>query len=281
MNYYDKESRIIEQLQMSSIFHVKFLNYSLGLFKFFASLYIPFLYQNWINSSGKGQLPPDFYSDKYKYMLEVMRFDDYEQGSRSQNAIESKKVKQINMERRAKGLPLFDNENLVLHLNPDLSESSDNNLELYYKNYKDVIEKHNGKVESYNTAHPNFQLGFLLFDESPSYGETKEKHVGEIYAGTRVGPLRYFYSPLCKMFSNELLKLNVDYVIWITPYKQPNYYDNKGIIELYLLDVKKARRKGIKSIDYNLDNVLCLEANEKKWEVIESDINLTNNYLLK
>ena len=32
---------------------------------------------NWIDSSGKDQLPPDFYNDKDKIMMEVMRVDDH------------------------------------------------------------------------------------------------------------------------------------------------------------------------------------------------------------
>ena len=62
---------------------------------FFLSLKSERKFKNWINSSGKDALPPDFYSKKYKFMLEVMRTDDYREGYNSPNAMESKRVKDV------------------------------------------------------------------------------------------------------------------------------------------------------------------------------------------
>ena len=35
-------------------------------------------YKDWIDSSSKKDLPPDFYSDKYKIMMEIMSINDVE-----------------------------------------------------------------------------------------------------------------------------------------------------------------------------------------------------------
>ena len=263
MNYYDKENRIIECLQNTSLRNIRFVNFSAGLFRFCLSLYAPFMYRYWTDNSGKNNTPPDFYSDEYKYMLEVMRFDDYEPGSNNPNAIESKRIKAINDERRKNGLNLFDNEHLVLYLNPDISMSSLNNFDIYYANFCRVTNNHNSKCDAYRSAHPGYKLGFLLFDESPAYGETKDKYIGTPYAGDLVGPLRYVYTPYVRKFFDQLMLLNVNYVIWVTPFKQLPTFDSRGIINAYAIDIDKAKKKQVKSINYDENKILCLEANER------------------
>jgi hypothetical protein len=192
-----------------------------------------------------------------------MRFDDYEPGSNNPNAIESKRIKAINDERRKNGLNLFDNEQLVLYLNPDISMSSPNNFDIYYANFCRVTNNHNSKCDAYRSAHPGYKLGFLLFDESPAYGETKDKYIGTPYAGDSVGPLRYVYTPYVKKFFDQLMLLNVNYVIWVTPFKQLPMFESRGIINAYAIDIDKARKKHVKTINYDENKILCLEANER------------------
>lgn len=54
----------------------------------------------------------------------------------------------------------------------------------------------------------------------------------------------------------------IDYLIWMTPFKQTSVYTpDVGIFDAFLLDVNKAKKKPIKTIDYNHDNIICLEIN--------------------
>ena len=104
-------------------------------------------FKNWINSSGKDALPPDFYSKKYKFMLEVMRTDDYREGYNSPNALESKRVKEVEDMLRANGTRSLKEANIKLFIIPDMSKASENGYGLYVENFKRIVEKHIKKID--------------------------------------------------------------------------------------------------------------------------------------
>lgn len=103
MNHYDDEENIIRLLQAIPLREVHLVNPTRAGIKFFFSLYRERNFKKWINNSGKNVPPPDFFSKKYEYMLEVMRTDDYMSGNCSPNALESKFVKKIEDMRREEG----------------------------------------------------------------------------------------------------------------------------------------------------------------------------------
>lgn len=77
MNHYDEEENVINYLQFTPFSRIRFIKPRAEIVKFFLSLKSEKKFKNWINSSGKDALLPEFYSKKYKFMLEVMRTDDY------------------------------------------------------------------------------------------------------------------------------------------------------------------------------------------------------------
>ncbi len=264
MNYFDNEEHIIDLLQNTSIRDVLFLNHSIGLIGFYYSLKIKHFYKNWVNNSGKSKNPPDFYNDKTKTMMEVMRFDDYETGSNSPNTIESKKIKEINEVRRNNGLNTFDNKTLKIIYLPDLNNASESSLDIQYNNFKRVFEKHAKHIGLYKENHPGYKLAFMLFDESAGYVERVLGKNTDYKPGDRIFGLFKYYRPVQdERILSEILKADIDYLIWFSPFIQG---DNRNghLPKVFLLDVKKAKRHRIKTFKYKYENIVCVEVKEKR-----------------
>ncbi len=256
MNYYDDERHIISKLQLTVARNVCFVNMSRGARKFFLSLYREKKFKWWTDSSGKNELPPDFYSEKYKYMLEVMRVDDFVMGDNSPNALESKFVKKVEDLRREKGLPPMKDSNIHMLIIPDMSKASENNYKTYVKNFKRIVNKHLEKIDSYRKNHPGYKLGFLIFDESPGYLKAEEPHKkrrpGELIFG-----FQHYYIRDKKLVETFLYS-DLDFVIWMTPNK--NMQENPRIYpEICIFDLKKYRKQKERMVEYDYDELVCLE----------------------
>ena len=77
MNFFDDESKIIECLQDVQLNKVFLSNDIAAVKEIFASIHDTEEWKLWSNSSGKSDPPPDFYNDKLKVMMDVMRIDDH------------------------------------------------------------------------------------------------------------------------------------------------------------------------------------------------------------
>lgn len=80
MLFGDKEEDLIRNLQlMATIEEVLFLSKpSKEMRKVFRLIVDEDKWKDWIDSSQKGDPPPDFYSDKHHIMMDGMRVDDHE-----------------------------------------------------------------------------------------------------------------------------------------------------------------------------------------------------------
>lgn len=159
MNYFDEEN-IIRFLQSIPLREIHFVNFTRDAKKFFFSLYYERRFENWINNSGKDVPPPDFFSKKYEYMLEVMRIDDYVSGNGSPNVLESKFVKEIEDMRRENGLPSLKESNIHMLVIPDMSKSSKNGYSIYIDNFKRIVQKHIDKIKNIAKTIPDINWGF-------------------------------------------------------------------------------------------------------------------------
>lgn len=180
--------------------------------------------KDWINSSGKGDLTPDFYNDKQKIMMEVMRVDD--------TSKKNKKGKWVNLTRsqEQKLLKKYNIENIkndndltvVLDVNTQLDSKQDHNYLFYKKNFLAVVDKHKQHIENYRKNHPGYKLIFFICDESNEYFSNKRKKnskYGEIFT--------YFHNRYKdKEFVECIKSLDIDYLVWYTPNK---YYMNTGL----------------------------------------------------
>ena len=255
MNRYDDEENIIRLLQSISFRDIRWVNPTRGSIKFFLSLYHERKYKNWINNSGKDAPPPDFYSRKYEYMLEVMRMDDFVPGSNSPNALESRFVKKIDNMLRENGLPPSKESNMQLFIIPDMSKASKNGYSIYVENFKRIINKHINKIVNYRKNHPGFKLGFLLFDEAPAYLRVTDKT-----AKPKVGdPVKGYPHILFmdKKLVESFLYADIDFVIWMTPFK--NLPNNPRFPQIYVFDMKHKENWKKRLIEYCDNEMLCLE----------------------
>jgi len=256
MNHYDDEENVINYLQFTPFSRICFIKPRAETFKFFLSLKSERKFKNWINSSGKDALPPDFYSKKYKFMLEVMRTDDYREGYNSPNALESKRVKEVEDMLRANGTRSLKEANIKLLIIPDMSKASENGYGLYVENFKRIVEKHIKKIDNYRKNHPGYKLGFLIFDEAPAYFKPLDKGIkpkaGEAISGW---PHLYFKD---KNLVDSFCNADVDFIIWITPFK-----DLPGNIhflpKICVFDMKRIKAWKRYLMDYKEDDLICME----------------------
>lgn len=256
MNYYDSEANIISRLQSVSIKEVCLVNPTRSAKKFFFSLYSEQRFEKWINNSGKDAPPPDFFSEKYKYMLEVMRIDDFVVGKNSPNALESKLVKEVDDMFRKKGMSSLKESNIHMMVIPDLTKASKNGYSIYVENFRRIVDKHINKIKNYRKNHPGYKLGFLIFDEAPGYLQMQDKTVkvkpGAVVSG--YPHIHFMDKNFIKVFENA----DVDFLIWMTPNK--NLPQNpKMYPEICVFDIKRRSSWKKKLIKYDEDKMMCME----------------------
>ena len=75
MNYFNDEKNILEWFRETYEQDVFFPVYSEVCEELYILLKNDEKYADWINSSGKGDPPPDFYNPKTNMMMEVMRVE--------------------------------------------------------------------------------------------------------------------------------------------------------------------------------------------------------------
>lgn len=77
MNYFDDEENILEWFRNTFEQQVLFPIENDECIELYLSLSDEQKLPDWINSSGKGDPPPDFYNSKINMMMDVMRVDDH------------------------------------------------------------------------------------------------------------------------------------------------------------------------------------------------------------
>lgn len=257
MNHFDDEENIIRLLQSIPLREIHLVNPTRDVKNFFFSLYYERRFDNWINNSGKDVPPPDFFSKKYEYMLEVMRTDDFVAGNGSPNALESKFVKKIEDVRRERGLSSLKESNIQMLIIPDMSKASENGYSIYIENFRRIVQKHIGKINNYRENHPGYKLGFLIFDEAPGYLQVTDKKV-KAKAGETVSGFAHFHF-MDKNLVESFWEADVDFVIWMTPYK--NLSGNPRVYpQICVFDLRRKDKWKKNLVEYNADEMMCLEA---------------------
>jgi hypothetical protein len=182
------------------------------------------LQEQWIDSSGKSEIPPDFYSPKFKLMMEVMRIDDHAYKNHKGKIRNPTNERESFMQKELRDsgiLEKFPNVTQII-CNPDtgLSTIEDHNYKFYRKNFARAIEKHKCKIPQYRENHPNYKLVFFVFDESSAYCQVLNRARAEepMYQGKcTTGSLHFHWAD--KAFLDGLIGSDVDYLVWHTPYK--------------------------------------------------------------
>ena len=216
--------------------------------------------KEWINSSGKNDPPPDFYDNKHKLMMDVMRIDD--------TTFKNKKGKLVDLTRQKEEKLLksylgdnYRNERDDIHCfvvaSSGLPTNEDHNFERYFKNFERVFEEHEKKLDLYKSNHPGFKTIFFICDESSAYQQVKTaQDLKEPKEGQIILATPHLFC-LDKKFYEIIKNSKVDYVIWFAPWKLMRYID-KDKVKLFKLpkcaiyDVKKLTYKKVVEYDHKL-----------------------------
>lgn len=185
---------------------------------------------NWINSSGKGDPPPDFFSDKYGLMMEVMRVDDHGHIGKNKRSIVNPTLQReakVTRELKEKGIfDMFPNAKFFPIVDTKLPTKEDHNYIYYRDNFIRTIENHKNKIRVYQRNHPNHKTVFLVFDESSPYFQIESgKYPRKIGAPVSGRPHIWFFD---KAFMEHVLDSEIDYLIWFTPWKHCEMYNITG-----------------------------------------------------
>lgn len=239
MNYYDDENLIIRSFQLYHGPILFFPHVSTIMRHVFDAVYEGSKWEKWTDNSGKGDAPPDFFSNELQLMMEVMRVDDHAFISGKGRRVNPTNEKESKLQKKIrslilKGHPYSDLSEFPIRITTvsGLPSKQDHNYEFYYNNFKYTLEKHIQKIESYRNNHPDKDLIFFVFDESTAYIQAPDEDT----AGRDLQPFEYFEgSPLWhfldKRFVDVFKDCNIDYLIWFTPnkYFHGSSYQNPGI----------------------------------------------------
>ena len=251
MNYFDNEEKLIDYFQ--SLFKTQetalLPNYSNKLNEIVCSIALEENWSGWKNNSSKDAPPPDFYSDDFSLMMEVMRVDDcaFESGEgkiiNKVNANESKAQKKL--EPILDKLPHVHAAHVISAVDMNIPTDEHHNYSRYYKNFVRVVEKHKNQVSLYRKNHPNKKLIFFIMDESTAYIETS-KISDKSKIGFAISPNQIHLPCRDKKFMQVFEDSDIDYFIWYMPYKHftpvqsLNDIDPNNLIpKTVVIDIKK------------------------------------------
>lgn len=244
MYYLDSEKSIIKHFQSVNPKSVCFFNENEESIKVFESIHNQKNWKQWVESAGKSNPPPDFFSDTYRYMMDVMRVDDHSYKNKKGKVVNptNSHIRDIEKEIIQSGIAEHcPNAELIINACTDLPTDKDHNYKYYHKNFVRVIENHKKSINLYKKNHPNYKVIFFIMDESSAYfladnidDITKDRQVSEMVLGR---PHFHFWD---KNFIKTFKNSNIDYLIWYTPFKLINSSIGKlDLPEVCVFDTKE------------------------------------------
>ncbi|MBD5486566.1 MAG: hypothetical protein HDR18_13775 [Lachnospiraceae bacterium] len=261
MYYLDSEKSIIKHFQSVKPKSVYFPIESEEVIKVFESIHDQENWKLWIESAGKADPPPDFFSDTYKYMMEAMRVDDHSFKNKKGKVVNptNSHIRDLEKEIMQSGImEMCPNAELMINAFTDLPTNKDHNYKYYYKNFIRIVEHHKKRIALYKRNHPNYKVIFFIMDESSAYIEakniddlTKERQVGEMVLGQ---PHLHFMD---KRFIMAFENSDIDYLIWYTPFKLINSPTGKlDLPEVCVFDNKRSMQQ---SLEYDENHMVSVE----------------------
>ncbi|MCL2861285.1 MAG: hypothetical protein FWE22_02625 [Firmicutes bacterium] len=243
MKFFNNEKNLLEYFRGVDSEEVMLIPNVKETSMIFQSVKCPKNWEKWTDSSHKGALPPDYFCNEFKLMMEIMRVDDKSRQNEKGRIVNPtiERESRIELEIRKKINISANSHVLVVGANTDLPTYDNHNYIFYRKNFKRVLDKHKEKIQNYKKNHPSFKLIFFVMDESTGYFEDRTSLAaergfvgGEMFIGT---PHFHF---LDDAFVGQFLNCEIDYLIWWTPWKLVDTTD--GIIPFpraVVIDIKK------------------------------------------
>lgn len=245
----DKEEFIVSMLQDVKLDEIAMRSGNSFERKIYASVWKR--WDEWTDSSGHGAPPPDFYCDSMKIMMDVMKINDNEH-KKSYNPLKQKE-RETERELAERGL---DTSKLILNVDTGMSTDDFHSYEKYVKMAKRVFEKHIDSIPLYKKNHPDYKLGFLVFDESAQYvecaslEEKKKAPLVDCYEGWP------HFHILDGNLTGSLLNRGIDFLIWFSPFKRFDH-DPTQINPVFIYDIRFMTESDLRFYDKGL--MICAE----------------------
>lgn len=252
MKLFNDENKILELFRSVKTNEVCVFNEENA--KIFNTIHDENQWRNWIDSSSKAALPPDFFSDEFKQMMDVMRIDDHGYKNKKGKVVNPTYSRESKVEKELE--KYFDTDYMFLNVDTGLQTKQDHNYSFYLKNFKNIVGNHISKIESYKENHPDYKVFFFLMDESSAYFDSKvdfsNDHIvlDQLVEGK---PHIYF---LDENFIEVLRHSEIDYFIWFAPFKRFKSQENIQLPKVCFLNVKNLE---IETIKYDSDSMNSVE----------------------
>ena len=250
MGYFDKEDNILEQFRELDNSECYPINGE--TVEIFPLVRDETNWKFWTNSSGKSDMPPDYYCDEFKLMMEVMRVDDHAYQLKKKGKtkiIDPVAVRESEMRKELKSSGILDNfpdvEILTVAKLPKLQTDDFRNYMRYKENFIRVIDKHRESIQLYRKNHPGYKLIFFIMDESEEYIEVETESIANEkgYVGKNMHGKRH-YPFLDEDFINPLIGSDIDFLVWYMPYKLIEISKSEfadPLPKVCIIDVKKIK----------------------------------------
>ena len=260
MNFFDDESKIIEFLQHVKLNKILLSNDTITVREMFDSIHNEEEWKLWCDSSGKSDPPPDFYNDKLKLMMDVMRVDDHAFGNANGKIVNPTNQRECMIQKELRKSGLLDSfpnvKNIIVTAVTDLPTDDDHNYKFYYSNFERVLMKHNNQIDLYGKNHPGYKTIFLVLDESSAYFEMESK----MDNGLTKGQSHYCFFD--NIFVNVLRKLKADYLIWYAPFKYyavPQGEERPDLPEVCVVDIRNIDQLNSHLLSYDTNKMKSVE----------------------
>lgn len=259
MSLYDNENKIIETFQDEKAKQICIIPQTEDVCQILDCIYDKENWRLWKDSSGKGAPPPDFYSEHFKIMMDVMRIDDHAYENSKGKIINPTLKKENEIYNEIINSDFIKNMNfkgdIIVNAVTDLPSYEDHNYGFYLKNFERVINKHIKSIPLYKSNHPGFKVIFFMFDESSGYLE-KEGYTNTRKKGEAVrGRIHNWF--LDENFINVLKESEIDYLIWYCPFKHYIGIDENILPRACIYDIK------------NIDTKILQRYNKEKMDSTE------------
>lgn len=228
-----------------------------SVFNIFTAIHSEDNWSKWVDSSQKSDVPPDFYNDNLKLMLEVMRIDDHTDNNGKKNPVLAKENQLLRELKDSGLLESFPNAEQILFLaDSGLPTDEDHNFRLYRENFVRVIEKHSTKVSLYRNNHEGFKLIFFILDESSGlYFENNKKR--RCCGRKKVMPRPHFFWA-DEVMVNAIKNSGADYVIWFKPFSHTESIF-KAILEFPQIVIYDINHMQLSTESYDADHMISSE----------------------
>ena len=224
MLFGDKEIDFIELLQDLDYSEIYIPNNSDFVKTVLESIHNPKIWNEcWINSSGKSDPPPDFYSEKYMLMMDVMRVNDHERKGKKGKLYNPDMAHERELYKHlleSGNLQQFPNAKVYLNGYTQLPTNKDHTYKMYKNNFLRVIKKHIESIPLYQKNHIGYKTVFFVFDESSAYVQLSDRYKADkqYKAGQKFEGVPHLFF-LDEEFLNAFRKKKIDYLFWMAPYK--------------------------------------------------------------